>query len=116
MALFVAFSDRRPHFLIEADSAAQAQANADLLALDGEFIGTFRKPVENLADETAARAAFWDAMEGEEFIDNVRTAYVDDAAQVAAYEAQEAQGCCGSADLAFLAGGRIFLMGCNYGH
>ena len=50
------------------------------------------------------------------FVDNTRLAYKDDPEQVAAYEQQESEGCCGFVDLEVTIAGRAAIIGCNYGH
>ena len=63
-----------------------------------------------------ARDLFNDMMAGEEFQDNFREAFEDDADAFRAYGYKADSGCCGSSDHRFLIGGRIYWIGCNYGH
>lgn len=54
--------------------------------------------------------------EGEEYIDNERFAFIDDAEEIAVYRAREESGCCGFHDAEVVVAGRAALVGCNYGH
>lgn len=67
--------------------------------------------------DTEAEAWAW--LEGaidDHCVDNHRLAWVGDEASEAAYEAAQAQGCCGSADYLVTIAGRQARIGCNYGH
>lgn len=52
----------------------------------------------------------------DDFIDNNRLAYLDDAEGMAMFEKQELDGCCGSFSAEVVIDGRSALIGCNYGH
>jgi hypothetical protein len=54
--------------------------------------------------------------EGEECIDNVRAAFYDDFAGMAAYDRAVEQGCCGSIDMDVTVNGKAAQVGANYGH
>lgn len=64
----------------------------------------------------AARAAFDAYVADEDFRDNYREAFTDDAAAMAAYEEALDRGCCGFADKRYQIGDRVLRIGCNYGH
>lgn len=54
---------------------------------------------------------------GEDCIDNLRIAAIDDILQVEAYEHARDRGCCGSYDGEVKApDGKMYMVGCNYGH
>ena len=54
--------------------------------------------------------------EGEQYIDNERFAFLDDALGLAEYSAKESTGCCGSHEEEVLVSGRLSKVGCNFGH
>ncbi len=81
----------------------------------GSFeFGTVEEAVE--WDEETAWDRFAHHVADEECRDNYRSAYADDATAVAEYDAAREDGCCGSSDMAYLIAGRLFFIGCNYGH
>lgn len=116
LSYYHATSTLRPSFLIEAESAEVAQTNADNLAIEGEAIRVARRPVDCVADEAEAVRLFWERNEELDYVDNVRKAYADRPAEMASYENQRNDGCCGFIDETYLVSGRLFHMGCNYGH
>ncbi len=63
-----------------------------------------------------ARDLFNDLMADEEYQDNFREAFEDDAEAFRTYGFKADNGCCGSADVRYLIDGRIYWIGCNYGH
>lgn len=112
---FQVHTDRRS-FYVEADSLPAAERAADLLLIDGESLIATVRPIAEFETVAQAEAHFWEKLGDEDYIDNVRVGFEDDAASMAAYEAALASGCCGSYDLTMIAGGRFMAMGCNYGH
>lgn len=70
----------------------------------------------HVTDKHAAWALFWERLGYAEYIDNHRSAFVDDAADHAKYGDAMRAGCCGSFDMSVLIDDREFVMGCNYGH
>lgn len=103
-------------FYVEANDAPGAAYAADLLLLDDESIITSIAPLAEFATVAEAEAHFWAKLGDEEFIDNVRIGFEDDAASMIAYEEAVSLGCCGSYDLTMIVNGRFMAMGCNYGH
>lgn len=89
----------------DADMLKMTQAQIDEIANRTEFA------TEDEAWDTVAAAHMDDP-----FADNHRLAYLDDPEQVAKYEQQEREGCCGFVDLEVTIAGRPALIGCNYGH
>ena len=65
-----------------------------------------------------ARSWFFAEIEREDldFVDNVRFAFADDAKEADEYEAARNDGCCGFVDMEVKVDGRVYWMGCNYGH
>lgn len=114
MLHFLASSSFRPTFVIEAADLAAAKAAADLLALEGERIRI--RELAAVATTAEAWELFDEATAEESYHDNYRAAYADDVAAMADYDAKVAAGCCGSADIAYLVAGRLYYIGCNYGH
>lgn len=53
---------------------------------------------------------------GADCVDNTRVATVGKSRQLRCYNRQRAEGCCGSSDTKVTHGGKIYLMGFNYGH
>lgn len=51
-----------------------------------------------------------------ECVDNVRVALKSDSESVKRYEEAASRGCCGSFNKEFDINGKIYLIGCNYGH
>lgn len=49
-------------------------------------------------------------------VDNERFAYKDDPLQMAKYQEQVSQGCCGFFDEDIEVNGRAAIIGCNFGH
>lgn len=49
-------------------------------------------------------------------VDNERFAYLDLSTQVEDYLVQKNSGCCGEFDALISIGGKLALIGCNYGH
>lgn len=49
-------------------------------------------------------------------VDNVRVALSSNEESVKMYEKARKDGCCGSFDKEFVINGKIYLIGCNYGH
>lgn len=90
-----------------------ARSAAYKLLLNDEQLETVAWHVES---ELEARAEFAHAVRNEEYRDNFRAAYADDAAAMAEYEKAEQHGCCGSVDYSYMIGERLFHLGCNYGH
>ena len=69
-----------------------------------------------VASIEAARDHFDCLLANEYYQDNFREAYEDDSATFAEYTRKADSGCCGSADKTYLIEGRIYWIGCNYGH
>lgn len=103
-------------FYVEADDAPGAAYAADLMLVEGEKLITSIQPIPEFATVEAARDHFWTTLGDEDYIDNVREGFEDDAESMAAFEAASASGCCGSFELTMNVGGRFMAMGCNYGH
>jgi hypothetical protein len=70
----------------------------------------------SVPSKEAAWDLFWKQLGDADFIDNHRSAFVDDPVEYAEYNRILRNGCCGSFDLSVLIDGREFIMGCNYGH
>lgn len=51
-----------------------------------------------------------------EYIDNVRSADLDNPEELEEYSNRRACGCCGSYDDLVYLNGKLSLVGCNYGH
>jgi hypothetical protein len=69
--------------------------------------------------DSQQQAEFWminEALDGEENIDNVRFAYLDDEQSQLIYEESIKSGCCGQFDTEVEISGRRAKIGCNYGH
>jgi hypothetical protein len=116
MTFFTIYTSLRT-FAVEAASPAEAKLKAAFLTVEGEeFLEVGRKPLTVMASEQDARNAFADLVADEDYRDNFRLAYADDESAMAEYERQSRDGCCGSADVEFMVGGRLLLIGCNYGH
>jgi len=49
-------------------------------------------------------------------VDNERFAFVDDEQAMIDYDAKKEDGCCGSFDGPVRVGGKLAVVGCNYGH
>jgi len=100
--------------VIEAADLAAAEAAAALLAFEGER--TMVRALAAVATVEEAHALFHDAVADEDYRDNYRAAFAGRATEWAAYEEAANAGCCGSADIAYLVAGRLYYIGCNYGH
>ena len=50
------------------------------------------------------------------FVDNRRFAYQDNEVQLRSHYESQCNGCCGFFDATIKVGGRLALIGCNYGH
>lgn len=74
------------------------------------------RPIPVAESVEDAKRMFWESMEGEDYIDNFRAGFADDSAAMAAYEKALDSGCCGFADKRYLVEGRVYQIGCNYGH
>ena len=103
-------------FYVEADDLSGAIRAATLVMLAREEFRGEVTPVPEFATVEAAEAHFWAELGDEDYVDNVRIGFEDDADSMAAFEAAGAAGCCGSFELTMIAGGRFMAMGCNYGH
>lgn len=70
------------------------------------------------AFDTQQQAAQWmySHLEDEHCVDNFRFAFKDDEKAVLKYNEAESEGCCGFFDQEVLVGGRLAIIGCNYGH
>lgn len=60
-----------------------------------------------------AQKWFFTEIEELDFVDNFRFAFCDNMDE---YEKLRNDGCCGFIDIEVLVGGRVYCMGCNYGH
>lgn len=65
-----------------------------------------------------ARSWFFAKIKEEDldFADNFRFAFSDNAAEADEYESARNDGCCGFVDMEVQVAGRVYWMGCNYGH
>lgn len=63
-----------------------------------------------------ARNWFFNDIAELDFADNFRFAFRDQAAEVDEYEEARSDGCCGFVDMEVEVDGRVYWMGCNYGH
>jgi hypothetical protein len=80
--------------------AKNQKKRADRLDVDGWLMSYIYKQVD-----------------GEDYIDNLRWAAVDDEKDMKAYNEAYEHGCCGSFDGQVVApDGKTYKVGCNYGH
>lgn len=63
-----------------------------------------------------ARSFFFNDIEELDCADNFRFAFADNAADAEEYESIRNDGCCGFVDMSVEVDGRVYWMGCNYGH
>lgn len=72
--------------------------------------------MQSFATVEQARNWFFNDTAELDFADNFRFAFRDNAAEVDAYEEARSRGCCGCVDAEVQVDGRVYWMGCNYGH
>ena len=116
MPYFRMISNIRPTTYVEGADYAAAEAAVALLALEGERTHLQPRAIPEITSVGEARELFNDEMQDEDYQDNFREGFEDDADAMRAYNAAADSGCCGSADLRYLIAGRFYLIGCNYGH